>query len=242
MAASPSFRYSNGEIATAEAAKSFSWEAPVPVNGFWDSIDYCTARNFLINFSDAELEQLPIDKDSTEDSRAKLQLLLRLLEEKIAQEEAAATPPQSLYETDYKRWYSLWQGVFRMQDMLDLPEAEDTVRMLVARAEKGNSVPRHMLADYLVKIGKYAEAEDTERPVLAWMESGPHLGRESPQAINARRIMARALWGQGPPRRVEAEALLAEIDAIVDGMGDGRFGVYQEEEKRLNAEMRTGLR
>ncbi|KAL2126156.1 hypothetical protein VTI74DRAFT_1584 [Chaetomium olivicolor] len=69
---SPSFRYSNGEVAT---------------------FDYCTARNSMGNFSDRELERLPIDQDSTEDHRTKLQLLLRLLREKLAQEEAATSPP-----------------------------------------------------------------------------------------------------------------------------------------------------
>lgn len=241
-ATGPSVRYSNGEVATSEAAKTFSWEAPVPVNQFWDSFEYCTARSFLGNFSDRELEQLPIERDSTDDHRTKLQLLLRLLREKLAQEEAAASPPQSLHETDYKRWHSLWQGVYVMEDKLDLPEAEQTVRMLVARMPDQSGVgPPHMLADHLVRIGKYEEAEDTERPVCAWMDALPQLGKDSPQAINARRIIVRALWGQGPPRRAEAEALLAEINEIVHGMGGGRFSVYQEVEGRLNREMMAEL-
>lgn len=172
----------------------------------------------------------------------KLRLLLRLLREKLARKEAAALPPQSLYETDYKQWYSLWQGVYEMEDKLDLQEAEQTIRMLVARTQDQSDVrPPHMLADHLIKIGKYKEAEDTERPVCAWMDTRPRLGKSSPQAINARRIIARALWCQGPPRRAEAVALLAEINEIVDGMGGGRFGIYQEEERRLNREMMAEL-
>ncbi|KAB5558639.1 hypothetical protein GE09DRAFT_1238051 [Coniochaeta sp. 2T2.1] len=68
MATPKQFRYSNGQIATSEAAASFSWEAPVPVNPFWDSIDYCTARTFLACFSDAKLQlqqQLPTPSTST---------------------------------------------------------------------------------------------------------------------------------------------------------------------------------
>ncbi|GLA56209.1 hypothetical protein AnigIFM63604_005669 [Aspergillus niger] len=237
-AVSSLFRYSTGAVATSETAKAFSWEAPVPVNTFWDSFEYSVARNFLANFSDAELTQLPIDEASSDDHRIKLQLLLRLLQEKLEQEKAATSPPQSLYTTDYLRWYQLWQGIYCLQDKLDLPEAEQTVRMLVEkRPDESNVVPPHMLADHLVKIGKYQEAEETERPVCAWMDSRPHLGPSSPQAINARRIIAQALWGQGPSRRSEAEALVAEIHRLVDTMDGGKFGVYQAEEKKLNEEL-----
>ncbi len=241
------FRYSNGEIATAEAAAAFSWEAPVPVNPFWDDIDYCPARNFLGSFSEAELEQLSINPQSMDTQDTKLHILLRLLKEKLAQEEAVASPPQSLHDTNYTQWYDLWQAIHTFQSTLGLLEAaEATARMLVAR-QPGDSTdvrPRHILAETLVKVGKYAEAEDTARPVCAWMDANPRLGKASPQAINSRRMIARALWGQGQPRRAEAEALLAEIDEIVDGMGagDGRFAVYQEEEKRLNAQMRAELK
>ncbi len=115
--------------------------------------------------------------------------------------------------------------------------------MLVARQPEHSTDirPRHILAEHLLKIGKYEEAEEMERPACAWMDAQSRLGKESPQAINARRFIARALWGQGKPRRAEAEALLAEIDEIVDGMGGGRFAVYQEEERRLNRQMRDDL-
>ncbi|KAB5546974.1 hypothetical protein GE09DRAFT_1288686 [Coniochaeta sp. 2T2.1] len=107
-------------------------------------------------------------------------------------------------------------------------------RILVARnPDKKSAVrPPHILAEYLVKVGKYKEAEEIELPVRAWVDGQPHLGRDSPQAINARRIIAKALWGQGPSRRAEAEALIAEIADIVEGMGAGKFGVYQMEERR----------
>ena len=237
----PLFRYSNGEISTTETAAAFSWEAPVPVNHFWDSVSYCSARNLLGSFSDLELGQLPIDPDSTDTPHVKHQLLLRLLEKKLAREEAATSPPRSLYDADYNRWYDLWQAIYVFQGVLDLPEAEETARMLVARQPNTSTDvrPRHILAEHLVKIGKFAEAEEIERPVCAWMDAQPRLGRHSPQAINARRFIVRALWGQGEPRRAEAQALLVEIDEIVDGMGGGRFAVYQEEEKRLNRRMRS---
>ncbi|KAJ6128299.1 hypothetical protein N7471_009516 [Penicillium samsonianum] len=247
MASVSSFRYSTGEIATAEAAKSFSWEAPVPVNSFWDSFSYPTARNFLGNFSDPELEQLAIDSvgidpNNTADQQTKLQLLLQLLRNKLAKEEAATSPPQSLHEVDYKRWNGLWQGIYTLENELGLPQAEETVRMLVEkRPDESNVVPPHMLAEHLVKVGKYKEAEEIARPVCEWMDARPHLGKASPQALSARRIIARALWGQGPSRRSEAEALVAEIGELVAGMGGSRFDIYQEEEARLKKELVADL-
>ncbi|CAI7632024.1 unnamed protein product [Penicillium discolor] len=223
MAAVSSFRYSTGQIATAEAAKSFSWEAPVPVNPFWDSFSYSTARNFLGNFSDHELKQLSvnpvgINPDDTADQQKKLQLLLQLLRNKLAKEEAT-TSPQSLYE------------------------AEDTIRMLVEkRPDTSNVIPPHMLADHLVKVGKYSEAEEVVRPVCEWMDVNPKLGKASPQALSARRTIARALWGQGPSRRSEAEALVAEIRELIDGMAGSKFGIYQEEEASLHKELVADLK
>lgn len=87
-----------------------------------------------------------------------------------------------------------------MRDRIDLPGAEETVRMLVAtRPQEGiedNVVPLHMLAEHLVKTGRYEEAIEVETPVLKWILAKPHLVRDSPQAINAKRFIAKALWFQ----------------------------------------------
>ncbi|RAK99975.1 uncharacterized protein BO80DRAFT_426051 [Aspergillus ibericus CBS 121593] len=235
-------RYSTGEVATSESAKAFPWEVPVPVNPFWDSIEYCTARGFIVNFTDSERESLPLDTSSTAEQDTKLRLLLQLLKDKLAQEESSTTPPQSLYEKDYQRWYRLWSGIYTIQNDLDLPEAEQTVRMLVEkRPDPENIVPVHMLAGYLLKVGKYEEAEKTARPVCAWMDAVPRLGKGSPQALNARRFIAKAVWFQGVERREEAEGLVKELQGLVDGMGGGKFEVYQEEERRLNGELLADL-
>lgn len=128
-----------------------------------------------------------------------------------------------------------------------MPEAEDTIREMVELREgKGgvnsaNLVTMHMFADFLVKTGKFEEAERVESEVCEVMDRRASLGRDSPQAINARRIIARAVWGQGEGRRADAEALIREIEGIVEGMGGGRFAVYQEEERELNEAMKAGL-
>jgi hypothetical protein len=242
-AATQKVRFSNGKVTAAGAAKDFVWEMPVPVNQFWDSFSYCDARNFLSSFSEQELEQLPIDPNSSQGHRTKVEYLLQLLRDKLAKQEAATVPPQSLYEKDYKEWNDLWRGIYAFENQLDLPQAEDTIRMIVRkRQDQSNLSVCHILAGHLIKVGKYAEAEQIERPVCAWMDEHPSLGKDSPQSINARRIIAKALWFQGGTRRSEAEAMVAKIQALVDGMGDGKFGVYQGTERELNQAMMSEMK
>ncbi|KAM0425812.1 hypothetical protein ACHAPT_009063 [Fusarium lateritium] len=117
---------------------------------------------------------------------------------------------------------------------LKLPEAEQTIQMLVdRRPDKSNKGPLHMLADHFFGNGEYAKAEETERTVCAWMDAHERLGRDSPQALSARRFLVKTLWMQGTSRRAEAHEMIAEINSIIDGMATGNFGVYQEEEVEL---------
>lgn len=243
-------RYSTSQVSSSDQAKSFPWEQPIPLNPFWDTFSYSTARSFLSNFTPLELANLPLDPSSPDSHPAKLHLLLCLLTDKLAREEeqaaaaAGSTPPtQALFQTDYSRWFNLQQGISQLQSQLALPEAEHTLRMLVARAppEADDVRPQHMLAAYLVTVGQYKEAEALERVVCAWMDGREGLGPGSPQALSARRTLARALWGQGEERRAEAEGVVSEVEGLVEGMGRGRFGVYQEEERRLNREMVAAL-
>ncbi|KAK3389314.1 hypothetical protein B0H63DRAFT_463373 [Podospora didyma] len=253
----PAVRYSTAKVATSKEAQAFSWEAPVPVNRFWDDFDYCLSRNFLGNFTNDELrsQQSAIDPDSEAPKTEKLELLLRLLEEKLATEEEVSVVwfDAPLHVREYKRWQSLVQGIYTMQDALDrLDDAEKSIRLLVDRCPPGggqqdengsssslvssaNVGALHMLGDHLVKMKKFVEAEETALPVREWMDASPKLGRDSPQALGSRRIILRALWGQGPERKADAEAVLAEIYAIIEDLGTGtsRFSVYQEEEKEI---------
>ena len=93
-------------------------------------------RQFIGNFTDDYFKKLPIDPESNDDQRTKSLLCIKLLKSKLEEEEVAASPPGSLYDTNYKRWYRFGQGIYSMQDAADLPEAEQTVRMLVATRPK----------------------------------------------------------------------------------------------------------
>jgi hypothetical protein len=234
----PAFRYSTGNVTNDKNAQAFSWETPIPVNRFWDSFIYCNAACVLINFSDEEYSRLPIDPESDASESEKCQILLDLLHKKIVEEEAKAVP-NGFHATDYERWNNHWKGIFAMQQLLEDPEAERTIRMITEkRLDKNNLAVVHTLADYLVKVGKYAEAEELEGPVRDWMDGHQALGKGTPQAINARRIIAKAVWYQG--RRREAEALITEIKEITENM-NGKFFVYQDEERSINENMLAEL-
>ncbi|KAH8887397.1 hypothetical protein GQ53DRAFT_726241 [Thozetella sp. PMI_491] len=228
MAAPDQVRYSTGKNDIG-AAKNFNWEHPIPDNKFWRDVHFTTGRNFLQSFPPEEVEALPIDPDSAESLQSKLRLLLRLLDEKLAKEDAAAAP-QTYFDVAFPGWDKLMLAKFDIQDKLDDPEAETTLRTMIdLQKDKGNLSHFHTLTMTLIKKGEYAEAEQTELPVRDWLDG--KLGKHSPQSIGARRMIAEAVWRQGPARRAEAEKLFAELREIIDGSGEGPFGVYQEEHR-----------
>ena len=88
--------------------------------------------------------------------------------------------------------------------------------------------------------GEYAEAEGIEKEVRVWLEG--KLGKDCPQALGASRIIAQAIWKQGLARRAEAEQLLDEMKGVIDQMGSGPFGMYQEQERELFEKMIEDLK
>lgn len=229
----PAVRYSQSKTAMG-AAKDFPWEYPIPVNAFWDDLRFTTGSCFFRCFTEAERAALPIDPDSAAPVSDKLALLLRLLQAKLAAASAAAAP-RPLHEADHALWDSLQLAVLEMQLQQPGSEAaaEATARLRVEHrgggGDSSNLSAAHALAALLVDRGQYAEAEATEAPVRDWLDG--RLGSDSPQALGSRRIIARAVWGQG--RRDEARALFGEIRELIEKMGEGRFAVYQEEEREI---------
>ncbi|KAK0652629.1 hypothetical protein B0T16DRAFT_427034 [Cercophora newfieldiana] len=233
-------RYSTPNITA--TAKSFSWEYPVPDNAFWNDLKFTVGRNFLSSFSSPEeIAQLPIDPNSTQSKPEKLELLLRLLNKKIAAREGEASP-QTFYDVDYEGWDTAWLGVHTLQYELGrIPEAEQTIRMLAdKRRNKANLSHFHSLSVLLFEQGKYAEAEEVERPVLDWLVG--RLGDTSPQALGSRRIIARSIWKQGPERRAEAEALFEEVKRLAEESGSGKYAVYKDEQVEETETMLADLR
>ncbi|KAH8821757.1 hypothetical protein F5884DRAFT_101736 [Xylogone sp. PMI_703] len=239
MATSKGVRYSDGKSDTTGRLRNFPWEYPVPDNKFWNDLPFTVGRNFLSNYSEEEIKQLPIDPDSALGKDKKLELLDELLHTRLASQDAAAAP-ETFYDVDYVSWDRLWLGIFTMQYELGRPGAEQVMRMMCdRRKDKSNLSHFHTLAGLLLARGEYTEAEKMENDVKVWLEE--KLGKDSPQVLGARRIIVQAVWKQGVSRRDYAENLLEEIKEIIEGMGSGPFGVYQEQERELFNKMKESL-
>ncbi|CAG9985608.1 unnamed protein product [Clonostachys byssicola] len=238
-AESSGVRYSQGKKDMG-AARDFSWEHPVPDNKFWNDLPFTVGRNFLQNFTPDQVEQLGLDPDSTLPKESKLELLANRLAQELDKRDSAAAP-QTYYDVDYEGWDSLWLGIYTMQHELGDPKAESTLRMMCdKRKNKSNLSHQHTLAGLLLDKNKNSEAEEIEREVCAWLDS--RLGKSSPQALSARRIIAEALWKQGSTRQSEATDMIRDIKDIVEQMGDGPFGVYKDEERKLVEELEHRLK
>ena len=239
MASPSAVRFSQGKKDIGDAHK-FSWEYPVPDNRFWNDIPFTTARNFFQSFSSEEIDRLPIDPDSTLEKHSKLETLIKLLRELLAKKEAESSP-KSFYDVDFAGWDRLWLAIYTLQDQLEDPEAEGTLRMLCdRRKDKTNLSHQHTLAGLLLDRGKFAEAEALEKGVKEWLDG--QLGKDSPQALSARRIIAQAQWKQGPSRRAEANDTIADLTRIIDSMGTSQFAVYQEEEREMAGKLILDLK
>jgi hypothetical protein len=234
-------RYSQG-TKDIGAARAFSWEFPVPRTAFWDDLPFSVARNFLTLYTSPEDGQtLPSFDDAGNLSYdEKLQLLLKLLQERIAAKDAAAAP-QTFYDVDYPAWDKTWLAVVSVQQKLGNTTAqEETLRMMIAkRKDTSNLSHLHNLSALLVQEGKYEEAEKSEVEVRDWLDS--KLGKESPQSLSARRIIAEAVSRQ-PGRKAEGEKLLDGVDEIIAGTGeDSPYAVYKEEQSKMTKELREKL-
>jgi hypothetical protein len=239
MAITSAVRYSDGKE-DHDGRSKFSWEYPVPDNTFWKDLSFTLGSNFLSNYSEEEIQKLPINPDSTSKKDEKLNQLLQLLQERLAEKNLEAAP-RTLYDVDFPTWNKLYLPMFEIQSELGLPIAETTLReMCDRRKDKSNLSQIHTLAGLLVKKGEYAEAEKLETEVKPWMEG--KLGKDSPQALSAARILLEAVWRQEIERRGEAERMLEEVKRVVEGMGEGEYGMYQVEERGYYEELERNLR
>lgn len=237
MAKPPGVRYSQDDKDIG-SARDFPWELPVPKTKFWDDVPYSAACNFLMLFKPDEQVVVDLER-STLDKKEKLQLLEKLLRQRFDSKDAA-TAPQTLYDENYEYWYRLWLAIASMQFELQDPDCEQTLRMMIDRAkDPSNIVPQHTLTQVLIRNGKFAEAEEIALPVLARLDK--LLGKESPQALAARRTIAHAVWKQG--RQSEAGKFLEELDGIIDGIKeDNKFAIYRDEEREMTQSLWRELR
>lgn len=213
-----------------------AWEiTEVPAHGaaFWSSLpDSSPARNVKRIFTDAEVLALGLDDHASKSTDEKLRFLLQLLDQKLETAEvAAASAPNGLRQTDWPLWVNITAAIFELQQTLNMPEADVTLDKLVSNGKDGgkNYAFVYQLARVKLQRGQYGEAEELARETLPWMQSHEALGKDSPQALGTHRIILQAIAKQG--RTDEARVMADATKALIDGMGNGRYSKYQEEEK-----------
>ncbi|KAK1953531.1 hypothetical protein LY78DRAFT_472977 [Colletotrichum sublineola] len=228
-------RYYRGQKDIGEARR-FSWEYPVPDNDFWHDLPYSLSRNFLQSFSSEKLKRLSDCFDDGLCRLSKLELLAELLHKELKEQEDAAASNdsgQTFYDVEYTRWRAVCLAIASVQSELgQRAVAEDTLRKLhEKRRDPADLSHLHSLAGLLLAGGAYSETEKMVTDVQAWLDGC--LGRDSPQALSARRVLAEAMWKQGLSRRNEAWNVLLEMRVITNEMGTGQYAVYQDEEKEM---------
>lgn len=210
-----------------------AWEtAQVPAHGaaFWDSLpDSSPAQNVQRIFTDAEVLALGLDEHAPKSTDEKLRFLLQLVEQKLATLEAAT--PRGLRQTDWPLWVNIMAAIFELQQTLNMREADVTLDTLIGHGKDGgkNYAFVYQLARVKLQSGQYSEAEALAKETLPWMEKHEALGKDSPQALGARRIILQAVAKQG--RTDEARSIADATKALIGGMGTGRYYKYEEEEK-----------
>lgn len=78
----------------------------------------------------------------------------------------------------------------------------------------------------LLKRGDYEEVVQQEPQVVEWLDG--RLGKNSPQALSSRRMIAEALWRLG--RTTEAEARFREIKELAKSVADRPYAIYRNDE------------
>ena len=113
-----------------------------------------------------------------------------------------------------------------MQLELQDPNCEQTLRFMLEQTKGlSNIVPQHTLTQVLLRNGVFAGTQATALQVLARLDHV--LGKESPQALAAKRMIAQAVWKQG--RQSEAGKLMEEVNSIIDKTkDDSEFAIYRE--------------
>ena len=236
MAAPIKVKYSTGGSDIGNA-KDFPWEYGVPDNDFWNDLDWHMGQSFLSRFSDTEIEALNPQLDASLPKSGKLDLLRRLLREKLVTEEAAVAP-KTLIEADNPKWRGINSALgstYRCEGNVN--EELKILKYIIANSNASLVQYDHYLASLLEATGQYEEAIELARPILKSLDSS--LGPDSPQAHGSRRTIAMSLWKLG--KKEEAEILIKEIQDNIVLSAHGKFAEYQVEEQRILDEFTNEL-
>lgn len=215
--------------------EKFPWDFDNPDTLFWNdpALAPPLPRNFLTCFTADEIQEMNLDASAHLTKEDKLSLLLHLIQTKYKARESGDGASVPLYETAWEEWQRLMTGIIHLQDLSGLREdQEGSLELLIQHGRDGkrNLSGVNMMASFKMEQGEYGDGEIMLREVLPWLQGHEMLGRDSPQALGCMRRLIECLWEEG--KLVEAERLLDEYRALVEAMGDGKFGKYQEAEQK----------
>ena len=191
------------------------------------SIDWILPRlleQIKSTFTEAELNQLAQPSIANETQTGKNKALETLAADSVIAREDSLGP-------DHTDTLEAMHTLGLVQSDIGSPaRAEQTWRKMLAIRERDSPYSalavRSNLGFVLVKQDKYPEVEEIARQLLPVLQK--RYGKESPQALGTLRQLIEAVRGQ---RRVEeAKSLVEEGFTLIEGMGEGKFEEYQQEE------------
>ena len=171
----------------------------------------------------------------------KLEYLRSLLDATFSrkEEEAALTP---LHDANYNVWKRLKLGMSTTDQFAgDYNAEEKIVREQYENGPDGTKDVSALLrlSEIMEVTGRYSEGESMGREVLPWMQRHELLGKDSPQAISSMRHLASNIWKQ--ERYEEGGEWLESCRKTVENMAKGKFGKYQDSERRQLEEVIKSL-
>jgi hypothetical protein len=224
----------------------FPWDFQKPKTAFWDDIEWNAGRCFFHAFPNRQLAEssleAKIEGGLVLPSHDKLQILLDILQQRLEGEEAraaASVPPTTFRDANYNTWMSLLHGIHVLQGFADAQEEKEKIMLMLMEAQapdgSKNLSEHHGMCFQLVEKGEYAEAEAMGLEVLDWLQSHRLCGPSSPQALSIRRLLVRTAWKTGA--KDKAQERIGELRVLVDGLPQGKFAKYTDEERDMLNEL-----
>lgn len=215
---------------TTTETKKFPWEYDFPDTPFWNDLPHFAGNVFLRCFTEAEVSAMNFD--ATLPSTEKLRYLRGILKKKLAEKEKEAAPV-TLHDSDYKSWNALKLAIGGLEDLLG--NLEEAVKITRERYENGPDGTKDMaalsdLGGRTERLGDYPEAEKIALEALAWIQSIPPLGPNSPQALGSMRVLVKSTWKQG--KYDDAKEWIQKCRSSIDELAKGRFAKYEAEERK----------
>jgi hypothetical protein len=212
----------------------FEWDFDMPETPFWKDIDFRVARNFCTCYDPDQLHKIPFSDYASLPVSGRLRFLLGQIQS-LMTARISAVAPEAPHLADPVAWRRLLLCISTLYKFLDMPEEEAaTIHAVLTITEGDARVPwLNMSADLEMRNGNFAAAESMALAVLPWMQRHEKLGMNSPQALGTTRTIIRCMWKQGGSKVEDARRLVAETDALIDDMGNGKFSKYQDEERQM---------